>query len=169
MDSEIQLLREQINEKNFIIRSLFSLKLFKREEDNLSHMKETYCTELSRQYLDLQIKRCPEIGSQKQEDRYFPGAKIKDMNHYAIPLLEKKPVQIELKGFVMEKLPTIIFIILRDFLMFYQIFFSPQVKRWAIISNKHGISELPHDSPNDICLRILRNQEISENRLNFIE
>ena len=53
MDSEIKLLREQINEKKFIIRSLFSLKLSKREEDNLPHMKETCCTELSRQYLDL--------------------------------------------------------------------------------------------------------------------
>ena len=30
-----------------------------------------------------------------------------------------------------------------DFLIFYQIFFSPQVKRSAIISNKHGRYELP--------------------------
>ena len=29
--------------------------------------------------------------------------------------------------------------------MFYQILFSPQVKRSAIISNKHGIYELPND------------------------
>ena len=28
--------------------------------------------------------------------------------------------------------------------MFYQLFLSPQVKRWAIITYKHGISEL-HD------------------------
>ena len=27
----------------------------------------------------------------KNKVRYFPGAKIKDMYHYAIPLLEKKP------------------------------------------------------------------------------
>ena len=27
--------------------------------------------------------------------------------------------------------------------MCYQIFLSPQVKRWAIITNKHGIYELP--------------------------
>ena len=34
--------------------------------------------------------------------------------------------------------------------MFYQIFLSPQVKRSAIISNKHGICELPHEFPNDL-------------------
>ena len=37
--------------------------------------------------------------------------------------------------------------------MFYQIFFSPQVKRSAIISNKRGIYELPHELPNDLQLR----------------
>ena len=39
--------------------------------------------------------------------------------------------------------------------MFYQIFLSPQVKRWAIIAYKHSINEWPHELPND--LRILRN------------
>ena len=37
------------------------------------------------------------------------------------------------------KAPTISFIIFLDFLMLYQIFLSPQVKRWAIITDKHGI------------------------------
>ena len=32
--------------------------------------------------------------------------------------------------------------------MFYQIFLSPQVKRWAIITYKHGIYELPHELPS---------------------
>ena len=32
-----------------------------------------------------------------------------------------------------------------DFLLLYQIFFSPKVKRYMIISNKHGIYELPND------------------------
>ena len=41
--------------------------------------------------------------------------------------------------------------------MFYQIFHSPQVKRWAIITYKHGIYELPHELPNDLRLRILGN------------
>ena len=41
--------------------------------------------------------------------------------------------------------------------MFYQIFLSPQVKRWAIIIYKHGIYELPHELPNDLRLRILGN------------
>ena len=32
-------------------------------------------------------------------------------------------------------------------LMFYQIFLSPQVERSAIISNKQGVYELPHELP----------------------
>ena len=34
--------------------------------------------------------------------------------------------------------------------MFYQIFLSPQVKRSAIITYKHGIYELTYELPNDI-------------------
>ena len=34
--------------------------------------------------------------------------------------------------------------------MFHQIFLSPQVKRIMIISNKHGIYELPHELLNKI-------------------
>ena len=41
--------------------------------------------------------------------------------------------------------PTIIFIIFLDFLMFYQVFFSPQVKRCGIITYKHGTYDLPHE------------------------
>ena len=37
--------------------------------------------------------------------------------------------------------------------MFYQIFLSPQVKRRAIITYKHGIYELPHELPNDLRLK----------------
>ena len=33
-------------------------------------------------------------GNRKIKVRFFPGAKIKDMYHYAIPLLEKKPENI---------------------------------------------------------------------------
>ena len=43
-------------------------------------------------------------------------------------------------------------IIFWDFLMLYQIFFSPQVKRNMIISNKHEIYELPHELTNDVKL-----------------
>ena len=39
--------------------------------------------------------------------------------------------------------------------MFYQIIFSPQVKRWWIITCKHGIYELPNELPNNVRLRIL--------------
>ena len=41
------------------------------------------------------------------------------------------------------------------------IFRSPQVKRCAIITYKHGIYELPHELPNDLKLRILGNWKIS--------
>ena len=53
-----------------------------------------------------------------------------------------------------KNLTTISFIIFWDFSMFYQIFLSPQVKRWAIITYKHGIYQLPHELPNDIILKI---------------
>ena len=53
-------------------------------------------------------------------------------------------------------LPTIIFIIFWDFFIFYQIFLSPRVKRSAIISNKHGIHELPHELPNNLKLKEIR-------------
>ena len=55
------------------------------------------------------------------------------------------------------KIPTISFIILWDFSMFYQNFFSPQVKRWVIINYKHGIYQLPYQLPNDLRLRKLGN------------
>ena len=50
---------------------------------------------------------------------------------------------------------TIIFIIFRDSLMFYQIFISSQAKRTAIITYIHGIYELPQELSNDLRLRIL--------------
>ena len=45
--------------------------------------------------------------------------------------------------------------------MFKQIFLSAQVKRSVIISNKHGIYELPYELPNDLRITILRNKVIS--------
>ena len=39
--------------------------------------------------------------------------------------------------------------------MFWQIFISPQVKRSAIISYKHGIYELPQELPNNLSLKKL--------------
>ena len=41
--------------------------------------------------------------------------------------------------------------------MFYQTFFSPQVKRCVIITYKHGIYEDPHGLLNDLRLRDLEN------------
>ena len=53
--------------------------------------------------------------------------------------------------------------------MFSQIFLSPQVKRGTIITYKHAIHELPNELPNNLRLRILGNQEISEKCLSSIE
>ena len=64
---------------------------------------------------------------------------------------------------------SIVVIIFRDFLMFYQIFYSPQVKQSMIISNNHGIYKLLQELLSDLSLRILRNQEIPGKFLNFIE
>ena len=52
---------------------------------------------------------------------------------------------------------TIMDKIFSDFLILYQILFSPHVKRSVIISNKHDIYELPNELPNDLRLRILGN------------
>ena len=52
---------------------------------------------------------------------------------------------------------TILAIISWDFLMFYQTFLSPQVKQIVIISNKHGIYELPEELLNNFRPRILGN------------
>ena len=48
-------------------------------------------------------------------------------------------------------------IIFWDFLIFLQIFLSPQVKQGIIISNKKGIHELPHDLRNNLRFRIFGN------------
>ena len=64
---------------------------------------------------------------------------------------------------------TIIFIMFWDFLIFYQVFLSPQVKRCAIITYIHGIYELQHELSNDLTLTILGNYEIAGNCLNSIE
>ena len=53
--------------------------------------------------------------------------------------------------------------------MFYHIFISPKVKLSVIISNKHGIYDLPHEMPNDLRRKILGNQENSGKSQNFIE
>ena len=66
------------------------------------------------------------------------------------------PFSILRKLHMLEK-PAISCIIFWDFLMFYQIFFSPQIKWWAIITYKHGIFELPHELLDDVRLRILEN------------
>ena len=52
---------------------------------------------------------------------------------------------------------TVIFITFWDFLMFYQILLSLQVKQSGIISNKRGTYGLSHELPNNLRLRILRN------------
>ena len=53
--------------------------------------------------------------------------------------------------------------------MFWKNFLTPQIKRWAIITYKHGIYELLHELLNDLRLRILGNYQILGEFLNFRE
>ena len=53
-------------------------------------------------------------------------------------------------------LQTIMDKIFWDFLILHQFFISPQVKRSVIISNKHGICELPHELPSDRSFPVSR-------------
>ena len=46
--------------------------------------------------------------------------------------------------------------------MFDKIFVSPQMKRMVIISNKHGIYELPQQLLNDLRLRTLEIRKYQE-------
>ena len=52
-------------------------------------------------------------------------------------------------------LQTTMDIIFWEFFLLYQIFFSPQVQKSLISSNKHGIYELPDELPKDLRLRML--------------
>ena len=52
-------------------------------------------------------------------------------------------------SFLLTLSSTTSFIIFWNFSMFYQTFLSPQLKRCAIITYKHGIYELPHQLLND--------------------
>ena len=40
-----------------------------------------------------------------------------------------------------------------EFLLLYQITFSPQLKQNVIASNEHGTNKLPHELPNNLRLR----------------
>ena len=55
---------------------------------------------------------------------------------------------------ILQRITVTIFL---DFLMFYQIFLLPQVEGSDIISNHHGIYELPHEFSNKLRLTILKN------------
>ena len=46
---------------------------------------------------------------------------------------------------------------------------SPQVKRYAIITYKHGTYELPHELMNDLSLKILGNYQMSQKCINATE
>ena len=67
--------------------------------------------------------------------------------------LKMKETEIEIQIVEMIQQATILVVIFYDFLMFYQIFLSPQVKRLVIISNKHCKYDYPHQLQNDLRLR----------------
>ena len=81
-----------------------------------------------------------------------------------IPYLQANRYQLRTKNII-----TVMDKIFEDFLIFYQIFFSPQVKRNMIVSNKHSICKLPHELPNNFTVRILPNWESSGKSQNSIE
>ena len=60
-------------------------------------------------------------------------------------------------------------VIFLELLILYQFFYLPKVKRSVVISNKHGIYELPRELPNNSRLRILGNYERSCKSQNIIE
>ena len=64
---------------------------------------------------------------------------------------------------------TIMEILLWNFLMFYQILLSPQVKRSVIISNKQGVYWLVHKLLNNLRLSILGNKEKPGKSQNLLE
>ena len=47
--------------------------------------------------------------------------------------------------------------------MFYKISLSPQVKRRAVITYKHGIYELANELSNNLRYRVSENHKISGN------
>ena len=77
--------------------------------------------------------------------------------NYCWSLLNFPDQKILLLNTVLNYLGPTILVIFRDMLMFDEVFVSPQVKRIVIISNKHGIYELPHELPNDLRLMTLGN------------
>ena len=89
----------------------------------------------------------------------WQGFEINVWSHFAYVLYWTK-------NFFYSNRATISFIIFWDFSMFYQTFLPPQVKRWATITYKHGIYELPHELLKNIYL-ILVVKESTHNYSSF--
>ena len=53
-------------------------------------------------------------------------------------------------------LQAIVFIIVSDSLIYYEIFLPLRVKQCEIITYKHGIYELPHELSNHLRLKEIR-------------
>ena len=69
MAGEIKYLWEQISEKKFIIRRLFSLKLSNREEDNLFHKvrKNTNAKDIPESCINDEIPECKCVSDVKDD------------------------------------------------------------------------------------------------------
>ena len=65
----------------------------------------------------------------------------------------------EFLSFLLQR-PTIVFIIIWDFLILQQIFYSSQVKRSEIISSNHGIHVLPHKLLNKLRLLLCTSKRL---------
>ena len=70
MTEEINFLREKISEKKFVIRSLFSLKLSNRQEDNWFHKvrKNTNGKDISESCINDEIPECKCVNGPIEDD-----------------------------------------------------------------------------------------------------
>ena len=91
--------------------------------------------------------------------KLFPDLHSKLTTFMKINLLKIGALTVKILSsiFIFHWKSAIIFIIFWNFLMFYQIFLSLQVKQRASITYKHGRYELSHELPNKLKLRILGN------------
>ena len=92
------------------------------------------------------------VKSWGQENPFKWFEKIRHFCHYQLEFYMFTPFT-PFCWFMSTYESTTAVIIIWQFLMFYQILLSLQVKQSKITSNKYGIWDLPHELPNDFRLR----------------
>ena len=104
--------------------------------------------------MGLEFQKSNWIKNHHFQDTIRANFEFSGLNLGNCPITSNILVLIVLTAF---KGATISFIIFKDFSTFRQVFLSPQVKRWAIITYKHCIYELPQELKNGLRLWILGN------------